>query len=428
MTTAIKYLEDRSLIHDITAREPLEKLLEKGSVNFYCGFDPTADSLHLGSMLPLLVMRRLQRRGHKPIVLLGTATGMIGDPSGKSAERKLLTEDEIVHNARGIEQQVELFLEKSGPAAMEIVRNDEWTRPLSCIDFLRDVGKHFTVNMMMAKDSVRTRLEDREQGISYTEFSYMLLQAYDFYWLYQNRKCALQVGGSDQWGNITAGVELIRRKTQLPESPAYGLTFPLLTTASGSKFGKTEAGAVWLSRARTSPYRFYQYWLSTLDADVVRFIKLFTDIDGEELSAIKTAVGEKPEERWGQKRLAEELTRLVHGDAETARAIRASQVLFGEKLDDVDKQTLIEIFSDVPSVKLSRSMVAGGMLATDLLVQSGLVASKSEARRLIESGGAYLNNERIIDLQLQVGAGNLLSDSLIVLRSGKKKYLLVVME
>jgi len=421
----LKTLEERGLIHDVSHPDALAKLLDSEKVVFYCGFDPTADSLHLGSMLPLLVMRRLQRAGHTPIVILGTATGMIGDPSGKSAERKLLTEEEIEQNARGIEAQIKLFLAQSGDNAVIIERNDSWTKNLSVIDFLRDVGKHFSVNMMMQKDSVRTRLADREQGISYTEFSYMLLQAFDYLWLYQNRSCRLQIGGSDQWGNITAGVDLIRRCTDAEAAQAFGLTFPLLTTASGSKFGKTEAGAVWLDAKRTSPYKFYQYWVNTQDADVIRFIKLFTEIEGEELDELTRSVETQPQERAAQRRLAQILTDLVHSESETARAIQASRVLFGEQMSELDERTLLDIFSDVPSTSISRQSLETGLAVADLLVQSGACKSKGDAKRLIESGGAYLNNERLNDLTLSVNTSAALHHKYLVVRSGKKQYFLI---
>jgi len=377
-------------------------------------------------MLPLLVMRRLQRLGHTPILVLGTATGMIGDPSGKSAERKLLEEDEIIHNAKGIETQAKLFLSSDGDNKLIVERNDSWTRKISCVEFLRDVGKHFSVNAMMQKDSVRSRLEDREQGISYTEFSYMLLQAFDFFWLYQQRKCLLQIGGSDQWGNITAGIDLIRRKTPQDAKQAFGMTFPLLTTANGAKFGKTEEGAVWLDPKKTSPYRFYQYWVNTQDADVVRFLKLFTDIDGGELRTLEEAVTSRPEARAGQKRLAQELTDVVHGANETARAIQASNVLFGEQMTHLDEKTLMDIFSDVPSTSIPRSTFAAGFPLVELLAQTGLAKSKSDARRMIESGGVYINNDRFNDVAAQISSAALLHSKLLVLRSGKKQYHLVI--
>lgn len=428
MTNILDQLKERGALHDTSHYDELAKLLSAGPAVFYCGFDPTADSLHAGSMLPLVIMARLQRAGHKPIALLGSATGMIGDPSGKSEERKLITEEEVRNNLEGIEKQVKLFLSAKGDNAFTIVRNDEWLRPISFVDFLRDTGKHFSVNMMLAKESVKNRLENREQGISYTEFSYMLLQAYDFYWLYQNRGCRLQVGGSDQWGNITAGIELIRRRTTVDAPQAYGATFPLLTTSTGAKFGKTEKGAVWLDPKRTSPYRFFQYWLNTTDEDVIRNLRLFTELEKDQIAALESAVREKPQERSAQVRLAQILTDLVHGEAERKRAEQASRVLFGESLNEVDAGTLKEIFSDVPSTELARSEIAaGGLGLVDLLVRCSLADSKGAAKRLIDGGGIYLNNERVSDPAVKIELARFIDASILVVRSGRKNYHLVTL-
>lgn len=421
----IKRLRERELIHDVSHEEELEKKLQSGCVPFYCGFDPTADSLHVGSMLPLTMMRRLQRLGHKPILVLGSGTGMIGDPSGKSEERTLLGDEQIAHNLDGIEAQARKFFSFEGTNAALVVRNDEWLRKIDLITFLRDVGKHFSVNAMMAKDSVRARLEDRDQGISYTEFSYMLLQAYDFYWLYRQHGCLLQIGGSDQWGNITAGIDFIRRKTGNDKGQAFGLTFPLVTTASGTKFGKTEQGTVWLDPKRTSPYRFYQYWLNTADADVVHFLRMFTDLDDEQLAQLEEQTQQDPGKREAQKRLAEEMCSLVHGEAETRRAENASKVLFGGKLTDVDDAALSDIFSDVPSTEINESELSAGISIVELLKSSGLAKSNGEARRTIEGGGVYLNNERVSDAAFSVTTDCLATESMLVLRSGKKKYHLI---
>ena len=425
MAPLLSKLKARGCVHDVSHFDGLEAALDKPGLSFYCGFDPTASSLHVGSMLPLLLMRRLQENGHTPIALVGSATGMIGDPSGKSEERKLLDEATLAENVAGIEKQIGLFLNKDGPNGYSLVKNDQWLGGLKYIEFLRDVGKHFSVNAMIAKDSVKSRLENREQGISYTEFSYMLLQAYDFLWLYENKQCALQVGGSDQWGNITAGLELIRRRLHHASPEVYGMTFPLLTTASGTKFGKTEHGTVWLDPARTSPYRFYQFWVNTADADVIRYLKLFTDTAESELAEFEDAQATAPEERKAQVRLAETLTDLIHGPTETARAKTATSVLFGASFDDLDSKTLADIFSDVPSTEVARDSVGGGIGISDLLISSKLADSKASARRLIEGGGVYLNNRRIEDARLSVTREHFIDDSVLVLRSGKKKHHLV---
>jgi tyrosyl-tRNA synthetase len=425
MPSLFAELESRGCIQDVSHPEELRKLLDNEAIAFYCGFDPTADSLHVGSMLPLVLMRRLQRAGHKPLALLGTATGMIGDPSGKSEERKLLSPEIIAHNAECIAKQIGLFLDTSGSNGYELVRNDSWLGAVSMIEFLRDTGKHFSVNTMMAKESVKNRLNNREQGISYTEFSYMLLQAYDYRWLHQNRGCRLQVGGSDQWGNITAGLELIRRSGEDAGPSAYGMTFPLLTTASGSKFGKTEAGAVWLDRQRTSSYRFFQFWKNTEDADVIRYLKLFTDIPLEQIEELAAAVATRPEKREAQLALARDLTTLLHGASETERAVQASEVLFGGSLSDIDPETLLDIFGDVPSAKIPRSSLAAGINILDLLVQCNAAPSKGAARRTLEAGGIYLNNERVSDIAAVVTTPQAIAGSIIVLRSGKKSYFLV---
>ncbi len=428
MSSIIKNFEARGCLHDASHRDELEQLLEGPPISFYCGFDPTADSLHVGSMLPLLLMKRLQEKGHRPIVLLGSATGMIGDPSGKSEERVLLADEQLEKNARGIEAQIKLFLSSEGINAYTIVRNDSWLAGLHYISFLRDIGKHFTINSMMAKDSVRSRLENREQGISYTEFSYMLLQAYDFLWLYRNHGCRLQVGGSDQWGNITAGLELIRRTESQDSLPAYGLTFPLLTTSSGAKFGKTEKGAVWLSAEKTSPYEFYQYWLNTSDEDVLKYLKLFTSISNDALSELEQRHANNPGQREAQKTLAQSLCDLVHGENQTQQAIQASSVLFGASMSSIPSSTLLDIFRDVPSVALPPNLFSSGMNIQELLVKVEVAKSKGAARRLIESGGLYVNNERRNDFQENITASDFIDNQVLVIRSGKKNYFLVRLE
>jgi tyrosyl-tRNA synthetase len=423
MSSFLSQLKSRGCLQDASNFDELDNLLMQDKISFYCGFDPTADSLHVGSMVPLILMKRFQEAGHSPIALLGSATGMIGDPSGRSEERKLLDDDLLEHNLAGIEPQISLFLSKQGKSGYRLVKNSDWLKSVSLLDFLRNTGKHFSVNMMLAKDSVKSRLENREQGISYTEFSYMLLQAYDFYHLNKTQGCRLQVGGSDQWGNITAGIELIRRKGA--KNTAYGLTFPLLTTSTGSKFGKTAEGTVWLDAKKTSPYKFYQYWLNTSDEDVFRFIRLFTSLEDPQITELEKQRKEKADQRLAQKVLANTLTELVHGEAESKKAIFASEVLFGGSFENVSATTLIEIFSDVPSTEVTASELSAGLNIVDLLVKCGISNSKGAAKRSLEGGGIYLNNERVSDSASTVNINNFVNQQALVIRSGKKNYHLV---
>jgi tyrosyl-tRNA synthetase len=411
----------RGLVYDATPE--LRSALATQPMTAYIGFDPTAASLHVGSLLPIMGLARLQRFGHTPIALVGGGTGLIGDPSGKTKERLLLTPDQVEINLEGIRAQLARFLDFEAPRnPARIVNNYDWLGTASMITFLRDVGKHFTVNYMLAKESVRRRIES-EEGISYTEFTYMLLQAYDFLVLHERYGCTVQMGGSDQWGNITAGTELIRR---IHGTPAHGLVFPLVTNASGAKFGKTEAGNVWLDPALTSPYRFYQFWRNTDDRDVVSYLKFFTWLGQDEIAALAQGVETAPERREAQRTLACEVTRLVHGEAALARAEQASQVLFGADMTTLPLADLLEVFADVPSQTLDREAFAGeGMGLPDLLVAAGLTPSKGEARRLVQGGGVYLNNRRLTDPQQRVTMAETLGGQVLVLRKGQKSYCLV---
>ena len=408
-------LDRRGAIADVTDRAALDQLLSDGPQTIYIGFDPTADSLHVGSLLPALMLARFQRAGHRPIVLVGGATGMVGDPSGRSAERQLQSIETIRANGDAIKDQLARFFQFEGDAAAIAVNNYDWTQGVSYLEFLRDIGKHFTVNHMLAKESVRSRLEDREHGISYTEFSYMLLQAFDFLHLFDRHACRIQGGGSDQWGNITAGIELIRRKNG---GQAFGITFPLLTTSSGEKFGKSAGNAIWLDANRTSPYQFYQYWINTDDRDVERFLKLFTFLDLDEIAAI---MQHPPDQRVAQKRLAAEVTRLVHGAEALAQAGKASEVLFGGEVAGLTDKDLSEIFADVPSFEVDLS---APIRITDVLVRAGAAKSKGEATRLVAGGGVYLNNRRVQAAELQIGRDDRASESMLILRVGKKSYYL----
>jgi tyrosyl-tRNA synthetase len=408
-------LERRGAIDQITDRPALDELLSKPGQSIYIGFDPTADSLHVGSLVPALMLSRFQRAGHRPIVLVGGSTGMIGDPSGRSAERPLMTPELVRANVESIRRQLTRFVTFEGRNAAIVVNNYDWTAPVSYLDFLRDVGKHFTVNYMLAKESVRRRLEDREHGISYAEFSYMLLQAFDFLVLYDTQSCKIQGGGSDQWGNITAGIELIRK---MRGGEGFGVTFPLLATASGEKFGKSAGNAVWLDPEKTSPYRFYQYWINTDDRDVQRFLKLFTFLD---IPEIEQLCAQPPEQRIPQKRLAAEVTRLVHGEQALTQALAASEVLFGGEVAGLADRDLAEIFADVPSFSMDLS---SPVKIADALVRSGAAKSKSEATRLIAGGGVYLNNRRIEAADAQLHRDHLASETMFVLRVGKKSYYL----
>ena len=415
-------LAARGMLEQITNQDALRTLLAAPGASIYIGFDPTADSLHVGHLLPALILAHFQRAGHRPIALVGGATGMIGDPSGRATERQLLTPDMVAANAGAIRRQLERFVSFEGENAASIVDNAEWTAPISHLEWLRTVGKHFTVNYMLAKESVRRRLEDREHGISYTEFSYMLLQANDFLHLFRSRNCRIQGGGSDQWGNITAGTDLIRK---VCGEEAYGITFPLLSTSSGEKFGKSAGNAVWLDPQRTSPYQFYQFWMRTEDADVDRFLKLFTFLDLEETGAIMTEHQAAPERRAGQRRLASEVTRLVHGDEGLERARRASEVLFGSEIAGLSDRDLQDVFADVPSCVLERGRLEVGIRIPDLMVQCGAARSKGEATRLAQAGGVYLNNRRVEGAEAVVRPEHLASESTLVLRSGKKSYYLI---
>ncbi len=414
----------RELINQTTDEANLPQWLAAKPRTLYVGFDPTADSLHVGHLVALMVLRRFQKAGHRPIALVGGATGMIGDPSGKSEERNLLSVETLRANVAGMEAQLRRFLDfDCGDNSALLVNNYDWMGRFGYLEFLRDVGKHFPVNVMLAKDSVRNRLERSDAGLSYTEFSYMLLQAYDFVHLNERYGCELQAGGSDQWGNITAGIDLARR---LRGVQLYGITAPLLTRSDGAKMGKTEAGALWLSPERTSPYRFYQYWINLDDADVGKCLRYFTDLDQGEIRQVEAEHLLDPGRRTAQRRLAAELTRLVHGDEGLASAQRATEIFFGAEIGKLTDAQLAGIFADVPSKTLPRGRLAGdGLPLADALFEAGLAKSNSEARRIVTQGGAYVNNRRVAALDTRLGAGDLAGESILVLRAGKKNYALL---
>ena len=411
--------EWRGLIYD--ASEGLKEALAGQKITGYIGFDPTAPSLHVGSLLPIMGLVRLQQYGHTPVALVGGGTGMIGDPSGKTEERQLLSKEQIEYNLEGIRAQLSRFLDfEARTNKALLVNNADWLVPVSMVDFLRDVGKHFTVNYMLAKESVKRRYEE---GISFTEFSYMLLQAYDFLVLHDRYGCTLQMGGSDQWGNIVAGIELIRK---LRGTRCYALVSPLVTTSAGIKFGKTEAGSVWLDANLTSPYRFYQFWFNTDDRDVVKYLKFFTMLNRQEIAALEALTASAPEKREAQKRLAEEVTLMVHGEYNLRKAIQASQVLFGGEIADLSASEVLDIFADVPSSDIPRASFAGdGMPLVDLVIACGFAPSKGAARRLIEAGGIYVNNRRVADVQATIDLSALIEGQYLVLRKGAREYHLV---
>lgn len=413
-------LKWRALVYDTT--EGLDEVLNRESMTAYIGFDPTAASLHVGSLLPIMSLARLQRFGHTPIALVGGGTGLIGDPSGKGAERQLQTFEQVEENALGIRTQLEKFLDfERGSNAARMANNVEWLRPVGFLDFLRDVGKHFTVNYMMAKESVKRRLGG-DEGISFTEFSYQLLQAYDYLVLHDRYKCNLQMGGSDQWGNITAGCDLVRK---VRSARVHGLVMPLVTNSSGTKFGKTEAGAVWLDPQLTSPFRFYQFWLNTDDRDVVRYLKYFTWLDQEAIDALARQVAEAPEQRTPQRTLAREVTTLVHGASAMQAAETASAVLFGSSLASAHAEDILTVFDDVPSVELPRGALEAGVLIAELVNMAGLVASKGEATRLIKQGGLYVNDHRVTEERGRVGIEHAIDGRVIVLRKGQRERRIV---
>jgi tyrosyl-tRNA synthetase len=418
--TILDDLKWRGLVADCTDESALIERLNRGPITLYCGFDPTADSLHVGNLVPLFALRRFQNYGHKPIALAGGATGMIGDPSGKSAERNLQTPEQVAHNIASIKGQLARFLDFDAPSnPARLVNNADWIAPISYLEFLRDVGKHFTINWMVAKDSVRSRMES-DTGISYTEFSYMLLQAFDFYHLRSTLDCELQVGATDQWGNITAGTELCRKKAG---ASAWGLTFPLLTKADGTKYGKTAGGAVWLDPKRTTPYRMYQFFVQSDDRDVVKLLKVLTFLPHEEISRLEHELSANPGAREAHKALAREVTTLVHGKSACDDAIRASEIMFGGGLDGISEELFRDVVGEIPTKEIERSRLEGaGTSLIDALVHSGLAPSKGQARKDIEGGGIYVNNVRETNVQRTLNSESLLFGRYVLLRKGKRTY------
>jgi len=413
-------LDWRGLYADSTDREALARRLAEKPITLYCGFDPTADSLHVGNLVPLFALRRFQLAGHHPIALAGGSTGMIGDPSGKSDERNLLTADQVTHHLTCIRPQLDRFLDfetKANPA--RIVNNYDWTASVTLLEFLRDIGKHITVNGMVAKDSARTRMEDRGSGISYAEFSYMLLQGFDFYHLRKTYDCELQIGATDQWGNITVGTELTRKKLG---ATVWGLVFPLLLKADGTKYGKTASGTVWLDPAKTSPYRFYQFFMNSTDAEVVRLLKMLTFLSTEVIAALEIETARQPESRTAQKALASELTTIVHGADATASALRASEILFGGSVQGVAESTFEDVVGEVPTQPIGRPMVDAGISIVDLVVAVGLASSKGQARKDVEAGGVYLNNVRVDGVTRSITSSDLLFGKYLLVRRGKRNY------
>ncbi|MEI6589843.1 MAG: tyrosine--tRNA ligase [Verrucomicrobiota bacterium] len=416
-------LEDlkwRGLLADCTDIDALTQRLAAGPVTLYCGFDPTGDSLHVGHLMGQLTLRRFQLAGHNPLPLAGGATGMVGDPSGKSAERNLLTREQLEHNVNSIKTQLSKLLEfdrKGNPA--RLVDNADWTASLSYLDFLRDIGKHFSINMMVAKESVRARMES-EHGISYTEFSYMLLQAHDFYHLRKTYNCELQIGGSDQWGNITAGTDLIRKKLGVP---AWGMTFPLITRSDGKKFGKTESGAVWLDPEKTSPYRFYQFFVNTEDSMISQYLRKFTLLSHEAIIDLETRHAANPGAREAHKALAKEVTTLVHGTSACADALKASEIMFGGGLEGISEKIFADVVGEIPTQDIAKSLLEGaGTALVELLIQGKLCPSKGQARKDIEGGGISMNNQRITEPGKTATLEDLLFGKYILLRKGKKTY------
>jgi len=419
MTNVIDILRARGLLDDLTSPEAHRAV--ESPVTVYAGFDPSSDSLQAGNVVTIMALAHFQRCGHRVVALVGGATGMIGDPSGKSSERSLLSAEQVERNVPGIRENLSRFLDFDDPAApATIVNNHDWLGRFTFIEFLRAVGKHFRMGAMLGKESVRARLNS-EAGMSFTEFSYQLLQAYDFLHLYDERGCTVQIGGSDQWGNITAGIDLIRK---LRNAEAYGVTMPLVCDSAGQKFGKSEGNAVYLDRRKTSCYSFYQFFVRTADADAVRFLKIFTFLPLEEIAELEKLTLAAPEKRAAQKKLAEEVTRAVHGAAGLQEAQRASAALFGESMEGLQAGELLEVFADVASTELPRDQVERASVV-DLAAACGLCKSKSDARRLVEKGGLYLNNRRVAGLDTAVTAPDLIDGRLLVLRSGKKTFHLV---
>lgn len=422
MTTLLQHLRLRGLLQD-TTDPALEEYLEKNKITLYVGFDPSADSLHVGNMVGILILKHFQLAGHRPIALVGGATGMIGDPSGRSSERNLLSPEQLAHNLAGIRSDLEKFLDFEGPSAAHIVNNNDWIGPFTFVDFLRDVGKHFRLGDMLAKESVRTRLQS-ENGMSFTEFCYQLLQAYDFKHLFETHGVMLQSGGSDQWGNITAGTELIRRTLG---KQAFGMTTPLLVDSEGRKMGKSVSGAIWLNGGKLSPYEFYQYWVRQDDASVGRFLRMLTLMPLADIDALLVEHERDASARRAQKALAFEVTKLVHGQAEAEKARTAAEALFGGTLTQKSDAELRQLFQDVPSIQVPRAELEAGLPLVDLLVRGALVPSKSEAKRLLGGGGVYLNNSDTPwpEEKRAVSPADLASETMLVLRAGKKKYCLV---
>ncbi|MDU6092791.1 MAG: tyrosine--tRNA ligase [Staphylococcus lugdunensis] len=417
MTNAlIEDLKWRGLIYQQTDEAGIEELLNKEQVTLYCGADPTADSLHIGHLLPFLTLRRFQEHGHRPIVLIGGGTGMIGDPSGKSEERVLQTEEQVEDNVQGINAQMHKLFEFGTEKGAVLVNNKDWLGQISLISFLRDYGKHVGVNYMLAKDSIQSRLEN---GISYTEFTYTILQAIDFGHLNQNLNCKIQVGGSDQWGNITSGIELMRR--MYGQTEAYGLTIPLVTKSDGKKFGKSESGAVWLDADKTSPYEFYQFWINQSDDDVIKFLKYFTFLNKEEIERLEASRDEQPHLREAQKALAENVTKLIHGQDALDDAIRISQALFSGDLKSLSAKELKEGFKDVPQVELS----ADNTNIVEALVETGISSSKRQAREDVNNGAIYINGERQQDVNYNLSSEDKIENAFTIIRRGKKKYFMV---
>jgi len=417
--TLIEDLQWRGLVADCTDLAALTRRLNEGPVTLYCGFDPTGDSLHVGHLVPQLLLRRFQLAGHHPLSLAGGATGMIGDPGGRSSERNLLSREELNHNVQRIKRQLERLLDFSSPTnPARLVDNADWTASVTFLDFLRDVGKHFSLSSMLAKESVRSRLES-ESGISFTEFSYQLLQANDFTHLRQAMSCELQIGGADQWGNITAGTDLIRKKLGMP---AWGLTFPLITKADGTKFGKSEGGAVWLDPEKTSPYRFYQFFINTEDSMVAGYLRKFTFLSHAEINALEEKHAANPGAREAHKALAREITSLVHGPEACADAIRASEIMFGGGLDGVSAEVFRDVVGELPVTSIPRERISATLALAEALVATGLCPSKGQARKDIEGGGIYINNVKCTDVVKALGATDIVFDRHILLRKGKRNY------